>query len=222
MPKGKRRKVKTLSGVGMDRVCGPKAQGISGSLRQHDRVDDVDDAVARGDIGCGDLGAVDADLAAPGLHIQFLTIDGLDLAGLDVGGHDLTGDDVVGEDGDELFLVLRLEEGLDGAGRELGEGFVGGGEHGEGALALEGFDQAGGLHGGDEGVETAGGRGDGDDVLGGSGGFGSEDGGVDGGNEEGSDAQGLDELHVFDGENFKLKPEQRTNRSPDGQTFHQT
>ena len=75
---------------------------------------------------------------------------------------------MVGEDLDEGVVVLRLDEVVDGAGGELGEGFVGGGEDGEGAGAFEGVDQACSLDGGDEGLVD--GRVDGvlDDVFGGN------------------------------------------------------
>lgn len=53
-----------------------------------------------------------------------------------------------------------LDEGLNGSRRKLGEGFISGGEDGEGARALEGFDEVGRADGGDEGAE--GGVADGD------------------------------------------------------------
>ena len=84
-------------------------------------------------------------------------------------GHHFAGDDVVLQDLLQLLLVLGLEQAFDRAGGEFGEGFIGRREDGEGAGALEGVDQAGGLHGGDKGVEL--GRCGGvDNVGGGSGG----------------------------------------------------
>ncbi len=61
---------------------------------------------------------------------------------LQVFGADAAGDDVVGEDLVEGVLVLRLDQGVDGAGGQFGEGVVGGREDGEGAGAVEGVDQA--------------------------------------------------------------------------------
>ena len=52
---------------------------------------------------------------------------------------------MVGQDRGELVLVLRLEQALHRPGRQLGEGFVGGGEDREGARALQGFHEAGGF-----------------------------------------------------------------------------
>ena len=65
-------------------------------------------------------------------------------------------DHVVGEDRHELVLVLRLQQRLDRALRQRGEGLVGRGEHGQRAFGLQRLDQAGGLHRGHERVEAAG------------------------------------------------------------------
>ncbi len=62
-------------------------------------------------------------------------------------GH-LAGHDMVGEHAGQLGLVLGLQQGVDRAGGQLGEGCVGGREDRERALALQGLDEAGGLHGG--------------------------------------------------------------------------
>ena len=48
-----------------------------------------------------------------------------------------TFDDMVGENGLELSDILRLEQLAENSRRELGKGFVGGREHGEGSFALE-------------------------------------------------------------------------------------
>ena len=72
---------------------------------------------------------------------------------------------MVGEHGDELLFVLRLEQRLNRACGELGEGLVGGGEDRERPLALEGLDQPGGLHRSHERLEAAGADGRIDDVL---------------------------------------------------------
>ncbi len=85
---------------------------------------------------------------------------------LEVLGGDLAGDDVVGEDLYEGGLVLRLDEVVDGACGELGEGGIGGSEDGEGASAFEGVDETGSLDGGDEGLVDGGVDRVLDDVLG--------------------------------------------------------
>ena len=83
-----------------------------------------------------------------------------------VGRHHLARHDVVGQDGDQLVLVLGLQQVFDGAGRQSGEGSVGRREDGERAFALQRLDQAGsGQRGGQRG-EGAGGDGGVDDVLG--------------------------------------------------------
>ena len=89
-----------------------------------DGIDDVDDAVGGGDIGGDDVGGAGGDLAVGDDERELLAVDGGGLGGRDVGGEDFARDDVVGEDGDELGLVLGLEERLDGAGGKFGEGFV--------------------------------------------------------------------------------------------------
>src|SRR5690606_36026373 len=61
--------------------------------------------------------------------------------------------------------VLGLEQVVHGAGRQRGEGRVGGREHGERACALERVDQAGCGEGGGEGLELACRHGGVDDVA---------------------------------------------------------
>ena len=75
----------------------------------------------------------------------------------DVGGHQRSGHHVVGQDRGELGLVLRLEQRLDRAGRQLGEGRVRRREDGEGPRPLQRVDEPGRGEGGGEGVELAGG-----------------------------------------------------------------
>src|SRR5690606_13061659 len=101
---------------------------------------------------------------AGGAEAQRRAVHGLDLTGRSeaVGIEGLAGDDVVGEDAGEEVLVG--EDGVEVGGRDGGEGVVGGGEDGEGSVAVEGVDEAGGLHGGDEGRQ--------DGVVGGGGGGG--------------------------------------------------
>jgi hypothetical protein len=77
-----------------------------------------------------------------------------------------TRQDVKRQNGDQLVLVLRLDQILDGTGRELGKGVVRGSEHGEGACALQGIDQVCSRDGSDQCVERPGGDGGIDDVVG--------------------------------------------------------
>ncbi len=63
---------------------------------------------------------------------------------------------MIGQDGDQLVLVLGLEQLFNRAGRQRGERVVGGSEDGERAGTLQGVDQTGGLDGGDEGRERTG------------------------------------------------------------------
>ena len=72
---------------------------------------------------------------------------------------------MVGENGDELLLVLRLEEVFDSALWELGEGCVSRREDGERSGALERFDESGCFHGRNESVEAARTGGDGHNVF---------------------------------------------------------
>src|SRR5688572_18172124 len=95
--------------------------GSAGLLRQDDRVDDVDDTVARLDVGLDDVRSIDADATFRGLDRDGLPIDRLRAPQLDdFHGTDGSGDDVVGEDRLEFGLVLRLEKALERACGELG------------------------------------------------------------------------------------------------------
>ena len=62
-----------------------------------------------------------------------------------VGGKELTSDDVVLQDRSKLVFVLRKQEAVERAGRKLREGVVGGRQDREGARALQGLDETGGL-----------------------------------------------------------------------------
>src|SRR5690606_17547817 len=73
---------------------------------------------------------------------------------------DPAGGAVIGQDLRQGGLVGGLDEALDRAGGQFGEGGVGRGEDGEGARARQGFRQPGGGHRGDErGVSGGGGGG---------------------------------------------------------------
>ena len=132
--------------------------------RDQDLVDDVDDAVRGHHVGLCHQGAADVDLGAghaDGERGSFERLRRREHRGLCRG--DLALDDVVEEDGLQLRLVLaecgqrRL--------RHLGEGRVGGSEHGQRALPGQGADEAGLLDERDEGLELAGGDRRLDDVL---------------------------------------------------------
>jgi len=85
------------------------------SLRQNDRVDDVNHAVGAGDVGLDNRGVIDLDRAAVDGDLGRLALNRLGLGELDdVGRHHLARHDMVGQDPDKLLLVLRLEEkGID-------------------------------------------------------------------------------------------------------------
>ena len=85
-------------------------------------VDYVNDAVGRRDVGGNNVGVVDLD-AGRGVNADLRTLrrfDGQGLA-LDVARHHFTRNYMIGQDGDELILVLRLEEILNGDLSELVE-----------------------------------------------------------------------------------------------------
>ena len=85
---------------------------------------------------------------------QLATLDGRKfrraLAGLDllleIGRAQPSRNYVIGEHLGQSGFVFRLQERVHGAGRQLGEGFVGGCEHGERSPTFEGVDQASRLH----------------------------------------------------------------------------
>ena len=57
----------------------------------------------------------------------------------DVSCCDFTGHDMVGEDRYKLGLIFRLQQIVDGAGRQLGKSRIGRREHGERTGTLQGF-----------------------------------------------------------------------------------
>lgn len=105
----------------------------------------MDDSVAGGYVSLDDLGIVYSDIAIGYLHVKRLAVYGLGLHRLDVRGHDFASHDVIRENGDELLLVLRLEQVFHRAMGELAEGFVGRREDGERPGALQCLDEAGGF-----------------------------------------------------------------------------
>jgi hypothetical protein len=132
----------------------PSGFGVEHLAGHEDGVDDVDDTVGLKDVGCGDDGHAalrvgEHDLAAGHGCCEIFALNGFEgglaAALLDHAfqllGADFAGDDMVGEDLVEGVFVLGLDERLDCARWELGEGLIGGGEDGEGAGAVEGVDQ---------------------------------------------------------------------------------
>ena len=103
---------------------------------------------------------VDHDPPAAALHeAQLFALDRRQGRGAMVArGHrrdllrgDAAGNDMIGQDLGQRRLVLGLHQIIDRAGGELAERGVGRREHGEGPLARQRVDQAGGLDRGDQG-----------------------------------------------------------------------
>jgi hypothetical protein len=129
-------------------------------------VDDVDDAVAAEDVGHGDARAVDADTFAGANDVDALAVQSASEVELDdLLGRDCSGNHVVGEDCLEQPFVLLLQQRLERALGQRGEGGIGGSKHGEGPFALQRVDELSGGQGGGQGVERASGDGSLDDVF---------------------------------------------------------
>ena len=107
--------------------------------RQEHAVDNVHHAVGRVHICRRDLCAVDEHITSSvDGHTQLLALERRHhLTITQVGCVNCSFDDMIGENGLELTNVLRLEQLAENSRRELGKGFVGGREHGEGSFALE-------------------------------------------------------------------------------------
>src|SRR5579872_1159099 len=106
-------------------------------LRHEDGVDHVNHAVGAHDVGLRYRRIIDLHGAAVGADGERLAVDrfcGMQLHGLS--GSHFASDDVIGEDGDELLLIFRLEEFVDGASGKFREGVVRWREDGERAFAL--------------------------------------------------------------------------------------
>jgi hypothetical protein len=124
----------------------------------------VDDAVRGLDVCGGDGRVVDlhavravyGDRAAERFGGQRLAREVLRLH--------LAGDHVQLEDRGQLVLVFGLQQRLDCAGGQGGEGRVGRGEHGKGAFAFQRINETGRLSGGKQRCEAARGGGRVDDV----------------------------------------------------------
>ena len=123
--------------------------------RQEHRIDDVDDSVARRDIGLRHRGVIDLDRASGRAHGQTLTLHRL---GATQGSHLSRGDparhDVIGQHGAQAFPVG--EESIQRPGRELGERGIGGREDGVGAGSFQRLDRSGRLERAGQGAEFAG------------------------------------------------------------------
>jgi len=141
--------------------------------RDEDVVDDVHNTVGSIDISGGYFGVVDVDVVVVEESLDFLAFNSLDLlVVLEVLGVHGAGSNVVGEHIVELLDVLGVEEVVEERLGELGEGLVGGGEHGEGTGTGKGVDELAGLEGSDEGGEIGSGNGEVNDGLAGRGGRG--------------------------------------------------
>jgi hypothetical protein len=113
----------------------------------------VDDAVAARDVGFDDVGVVDPDAIIDGDR-DTLTVEGRRFGHVhDARGIDATRHDVIRQDRRQESFVLRLEQRLDRARRELGEGRVGRGKDRERAVTLERLDQVGSRQGSGERLE---------------------------------------------------------------------
>jgi hypothetical protein len=130
---------------------------LSGRRRQQHRVDDMNDTVRCFDVGPDHVGVVHPH-AERAVDVHRQPGRGLDLQGLagDIGGFHTARHHVVFKDRCKLGLVL--EEPLDGARRQFGEGGIVGSKHGVGPLAFQRLDETRRLHGGDQRVERT--RGD--------------------------------------------------------------
>ncbi len=82
-----------------------------------------------------------------------------------VGRHHFARHDVIGQHGDQLILVLGLQQVFHGASRQRGKGGIRRGKDGERAGALQRFDQTGGFNGSYQRGEGACTNGGVDDVL---------------------------------------------------------
>ena len=143
--------------------------GAQLSRGQQNRIDHMDDAVGGHDVGDDDLHSLvqiniahvdfDGNLLLSQGGIDHLTIHATTSAAM-TDRHDMVEQDV-----GQLLLVLGQEQGGDSVAQGC-EGFVGGGEDGEGAIALQGLNQLSGLQGSYQGGEAAICHGDVDDGLG--------------------------------------------------------
>ena len=126
----------------------------SGPFWQDHGIDHMDDAIAGNDIGLHDLGVVDHD-AVTCVNRDRLSLDSLCAVEFDdISGHHFARYNVVGQHGNQLILVLGLEQVVDGPVRERGKGIVQGRVDREGAGARQRFGEAGGLDRRNEGREA--------------------------------------------------------------------
>ena len=96
-----------------------------------------------------DLGVVDHDGIAVNFHHKRIAFSGAQRHGLHISGFNRVTDmDVIQQNLFQLFLVLWLQQIIDGALGQLVEGFVRRGKHREWARAIKGVDETGRLDGG--------------------------------------------------------------------------
>ena len=115
--------------------------------RHEHAVDHVNDAIRGWDIREDDLDTVIQEyFSVLNLDADILAEDGLGAHQFDyVCSHNLARYCMIEQDIRELLLVLGLEQAFDGAGRELSECIIGGGEYCEWSRTLEGGDKSGSL-----------------------------------------------------------------------------
>ncbi len=115
----------------------------------------MDHTVTGFDVGGHDIGAVDHHATVRYFDIDIRALNCRGRIKLDdIGGHDLAGHHVIGQNAGQRFLVGKqcFQVGLGDGGK----GFVGGCEYGKRTVALERFDQSGGLDGCYQRVEATG------------------------------------------------------------------
>ena len=110
----------------------------------------MDDAIAGCDVGDDDLdGFVQEHLAILDRNGECIacegSVSGFAIEGDDIGSHDGAWHHMVEQNVLQRLEVLWLEQVLNGASGELGEGFVGRCKDGEWSSAFEGVDQCGSL-----------------------------------------------------------------------------
>ena len=105
---------------------------------QNNGVDDMDDTVARTDVCLDDACVIHPNALVVSADRDVCAINGSGRVKRDdLGRINLSGHDVVREDGNELIVILGLEQMLERAGRKLGERFVIRRENRERAFALQ-------------------------------------------------------------------------------------
>ena len=133
--------------------------------RHDDRINHMDDAVAGLDVGDDDVGVVDLDCAVGDGEGDRAALEGGGFQTVGhIRGHDLTAQHMVEQDLGQVTGRVG-DQGIQCPVGQGGKGGVSRRKDGEGAFALEGVHQTGGLHCGDQGAEIFVGRCNVNDVL---------------------------------------------------------